>query len=96
MGNGVLDALGEVLEGGKETVESLRSEGRIVAELWLQLCLSQTLPSEIIFCLRKCGAEAVKAQSLLISLLLPYPGTKYPQSILNSARSLELGSTTIL
>jgi len=36
MGNGVLDALAEVLEGGKETVEALRSEGRIIAEIWLQ------------------------------------------------------------
>lgn len=34
MGNGVLDALAEVLEGGKETVEALRGEGRIVAEMW--------------------------------------------------------------
>lgn len=34
MGNGVLDALSEVLEGGKETVEALRCEGRIIAEMW--------------------------------------------------------------
>lgn len=34
MGNGVLDALSEVLEGGKETVEALRREGRIIAEMW--------------------------------------------------------------
>jgi len=34
MGNGVLDALAEVLEGGKDTVEALRSEGRIIAEMW--------------------------------------------------------------
>lgn len=37
MGNGVLDALAEVLEGGKETVEALRGEGRIVAETWHQV-----------------------------------------------------------
>jgi sulfite reductase alpha subunit-like flavoprotein len=34
MGNGVLDALAEILEGGKEAVEALRKEGRIVAEMW--------------------------------------------------------------
>jgi len=34
MGNGVLDALGETLAGGREAVESLRKEGRIVAEMW--------------------------------------------------------------
>lgn len=34
MGNGVLDVLAEVLEGGKDTVEALRKEGRIVAEMW--------------------------------------------------------------
>ena len=63
MGNGVLDALGEVLEGGKETVESLRSEGRIVAELWLQYV---AMPCSYLS-LRKCGAEAAEAQSLFIS-----------------------------
>ncbi|CAE7031932.1 unnamed protein product [Symbiodinium natans] len=34
MGNGVLAALGEVLEGGPAAVEALKSEGRIVAEMW--------------------------------------------------------------
>eukprot|EP00931_Biecheleriopsis_adriatica_P008738 TRINITY_DN10987_c0_g1_i1.p1 TRINITY_DN10987_c0_g1~~TRINITY_DN10987_c0_g1_i1.p1 ORF type:complete len:1018 (+),score=242.21 TRINITY_DN10987_c0_g1_i1:75-3128(+) len=34
MGQGVLDALAEVLEGGTETVEALRRDGRIVAEMW--------------------------------------------------------------
>eukprot|EP00933_Yihiella_yeosuensis_P034994 TRINITY_DN2847_c0_g3_i1.p1 TRINITY_DN2847_c0_g3~~TRINITY_DN2847_c0_g3_i1.p1 ORF type:complete len:963 (+),score=262.38 TRINITY_DN2847_c0_g3_i1:173-2890(+) len=34
MGHGVLDALGEILEGGKEAVEALRKDGRIVAEMW--------------------------------------------------------------
>ncbi|CAE7943763.1 unnamed protein product [Symbiodinium sp. KB8] len=34
MGNGVLQALGEVLEGGPEAVDTLKSEGRIVAEMW--------------------------------------------------------------
>jgi len=34
MGNGVLEALAEILEGGSETVEALRKEGRIVAEMW--------------------------------------------------------------
>lgn len=34
MGNGVLEVLGEVLEGGKEKVEELRKSGRIVAEMW--------------------------------------------------------------
>ena len=40
MGNGVLDALAEVLEGGKETVEALRAEGRIVAETWVSIKLN--------------------------------------------------------
>jgi len=34
MGNGVLEALAGMLEGGTETVEGLRKEGRIVAEMW--------------------------------------------------------------
>jgi len=34
MGNGVLEALSDVLDGGKDAVESLRKEGRIVAEMW--------------------------------------------------------------
>jgi len=34
MGNAVLDVLAEVLEGGRECVEKLRQEGRIVAEMW--------------------------------------------------------------
>lgn len=34
MGNGVLDALAEVLEGGRERVDALRKEGRLVAEMW--------------------------------------------------------------
>jgi len=34
MGNGVLDALAEILDGGKEKVDTLRKEGRIVAEMW--------------------------------------------------------------
>lgn len=34
MGTAVLDALGETLAGGREAVEALRKEGRIVAEMW--------------------------------------------------------------
>jgi len=34
MGTGVLDALSDILDGGKDAVESLRKEGRIVAEMW--------------------------------------------------------------
>jgi len=34
MGNGVLEVLSEILEGGRETVEALRKENRIVAEMW--------------------------------------------------------------
>merc|ERR1719343_444379 len=34
MGNGVLDALAEILEGGRDAVDALRKEGRIVAEMW--------------------------------------------------------------
>mmetsp|Transcript_39031 Transcript_39031/g.72677 ORF Transcript_39031/g.72677 Transcript_39031/m.72677 type:complete len:640 (-) Transcript_39031:216-2135(-) len=34
MGNGVLGALAEVFDGGEEAVESLKSEGRIIAEMW--------------------------------------------------------------
>jgi len=34
MGNGVLEALSAILEGGSERVEALRKEGRIVAEMW--------------------------------------------------------------
>jgi len=34
MGNAVLEALAEALEGGKDTVEQLRKDGRIVAEMW--------------------------------------------------------------
>lgn len=34
MGNGVLEALAEMLEGGKDAVEQLRKDGRIVAEMW--------------------------------------------------------------
>lgn len=34
MGRGVLDALAEVLDGGKEAVDVLRTEGRVVAEMW--------------------------------------------------------------
>jgi len=34
MGNGVLDVLAELLDGGRDAVESLRQEGRIVAEMW--------------------------------------------------------------
>lgn len=33
MGNGVLEALAEILDGGKEKVEALRKDGRI-AEMW--------------------------------------------------------------
>merc|ERR1712228_943060 len=34
MGNGVLEALADILDGGKEKVEKLRKEDRIVAEMW--------------------------------------------------------------
>eukprot|EP00450_Noctiluca_scintillans_P009611 CAMPEP_0194503408 /NCGR_PEP_ID=MMETSP0253-20130528/28362_1 /TAXON_ID=2966 /ORGANISM="Noctiluca scintillans" /LENGTH=1009 /DNA_ID=CAMNT_0039345689 /DNA_START=42 /DNA_END=3068 /DNA_ORIENTATION=+ len=34
MGQGVFEALAEILEGGRPTVDALRTEGRIVAELW--------------------------------------------------------------
>jgi len=34
MGNGTLDVLSEALEGGRETVDALRQEGRIVCEFW--------------------------------------------------------------
>jgi len=34
MGNGVLEVLAEILDGGRETVEALRKENRIVAEMW--------------------------------------------------------------
>lgn len=34
MGNGVLEALAEIVDGGKETVDQLRKDGRIVAEMW--------------------------------------------------------------
>lgn len=34
MGNGVLEALGEILDGGRDAVETLRKDGRIVAEMW--------------------------------------------------------------
>jgi sulfite reductase alpha subunit-like flavoprotein len=34
MGKAVLDTLGETIEGGKEAVEDLRKNGRIVAEMW--------------------------------------------------------------
>jgi sulfite reductase alpha subunit-like flavoprotein len=34
MGTAVFEALGDILEGGKETVEDLRKQGRIVAEMW--------------------------------------------------------------
>jgi sulfite reductase alpha subunit-like flavoprotein len=34
MGNSVLEALGETIEGGAATVESFRKQGRIVAEFW--------------------------------------------------------------
>jgi len=34
MGNGTLDVLSEVLEGGRESVDALRQEGRIVCEFW--------------------------------------------------------------
>jgi sulfite reductase alpha subunit-like flavoprotein len=34
MGNGVLDTLSEILEGGKDKVSELRQEGKIIAEMW--------------------------------------------------------------
>jgi sulfite reductase alpha subunit-like flavoprotein len=34
MGNGVLEVLSEILDGGREAVEALRKENRIVAEMW--------------------------------------------------------------
>jgi len=34
MGNGVLEALAGSLEGGRDAVDALRKEGRIVAEMW--------------------------------------------------------------
>jgi len=34
MGRAVLDVLGEVLEGGRDAVETLRKENRVVAEMW--------------------------------------------------------------
>jgi sulfite reductase alpha subunit-like flavoprotein len=34
MGNAVLKALGEIIEGGAADVEALRKQGRIVAEMW--------------------------------------------------------------
>jgi len=34
MGNAVLDALGDTLEGGKAKVDELRKENRIIAEMW--------------------------------------------------------------
>lgn len=34
MGNSVLDALAELLEGGRDFVDTLKKEGRIVAEFW--------------------------------------------------------------
>lgn len=34
MGRAVLDVLGEILEGGAESVDDLRKDGRIVAEMW--------------------------------------------------------------
>jgi len=34
MGNAVLDALADSLDNGKEVVENLRKQGRIVAEMW--------------------------------------------------------------
>jgi sulfite reductase alpha subunit-like flavoprotein len=34
MGTAVLDVLGDTLEGGKDAVEDLRKQGRIVAEMW--------------------------------------------------------------
>jgi sulfite reductase alpha subunit-like flavoprotein len=34
MGNGVLDTLAAILEGGKDRVSELRQEGKIIAEMW--------------------------------------------------------------
>jgi len=34
MGNGVLDALAEALEGGRDTVDAMKKDGRIVVEMW--------------------------------------------------------------
>eukprot|EP00929_Paragymnodinium_shiwhaense_P000214 TRINITY_DN100463_c0_g1_i1.p1 TRINITY_DN100463_c0_g1~~TRINITY_DN100463_c0_g1_i1.p1 ORF type:complete len:1011 (-),score=266.50 TRINITY_DN100463_c0_g1_i1:255-3287(-) len=34
MGHGVLDALADMLEGGREKVDQFRKDGRIVAEMW--------------------------------------------------------------
>jgi len=34
MGNSVLDVLADILEGGRETVDTLRKDGRVVAEMW--------------------------------------------------------------
>ena len=65
MGNGVLEALSEVLEGGKERVEEMRKSGRIIAEpwcenLWSQQVLKANGKLSVTSCLlelRSCGAE---------------------------------------